>query len=47
MGENDEEEDLSSYIMTLRKLEDNEVLKMEHYIALSGGLALEEAMDLS
>jgi hypothetical protein len=33
----------------LRKLEDNKVLKREHYeyIALSEELALEEAMDLS
>ena len=34
-------------MMTLRKLEDNKIQKMEHYIALSGQLALEEAMDLS
>jgi len=34
-------------MMTLRKLEDNKIQKMEHYVALSGQLALEEAMDLS
>jgi len=29
-------------MMTLRKLEDNKILKTEHYIALSGELVLEE-----
>ena len=33
--------------MTLRNRDDTENRKRKHYIALSGELALEEAMDLS
>ena len=43
----DEEEDVSSYYMTLRKGEDTGNWKIEHYMALCGELALEEATDLS
>jgi hypothetical protein len=32
--------------MTLRKREDTENSKRKHYIALGGGLAFQEAMDL-
>ena len=41
------EEDVSSYWITLRKLEDIVNWKRKHYIALPGELALEEAVDLS
>jgi len=43
----DGEEDLSSYFTTLRKREDTGIWNITHYITFSGGLALEEAMDLS
>ena len=46
-GREDEEEDVSNYWMTLRKREDNGNSKRKHQIALSGELALEEAMGLS
>jgi hypothetical protein len=43
----DEEKDVSSYSMILRKGECTGNWKKEHHIALCGELALEEAMDLS
>jgi hypothetical protein len=43
----DEEEDVESYWMTLRKGEDTLVWKRKLSIALCGELALEEALDLS
>jgi hypothetical protein len=46
-GWEDEEEDVNSYCMTLRKREDPGNLQTKNYIALSGELALEEAVDLS
>jgi hypothetical protein len=42
-----EEEDISTYWMPLRKYEDTEHRKRKHQIALCGELALEEATDLS
>ena len=42
-----EEEDVSSYWMILRKLEDTGNSNRKHKIALYGKLALEETMDLS
>jgi len=42
----DEEEDVSSYRVTLMKWEDTGNWKRKHRTALCGELALEEAMDL-
>jgi len=42
----DEEEDVRNYSMTLRKREDNGNLKRQHQIALSRELAVEEAMEV-
>jgi hypothetical protein len=42
-----EEEDVSSYWITLMKGEDTGHLRGKHWIALFGELSLEEAMDLS
>jgi hypothetical protein len=46
-GRQDEEEDVSSYWMTLRKRECTGNWKGKHKMAVSAELALEEAMDLS
>jgi hypothetical protein len=46
-GLDDEEEDVSSNLMTLMKRENIGIWKRKHYIALCGELVLEEAMDLS
>jgi hypothetical protein len=46
-GRKDEEEDVSSYWMTLRKRKDTLHCKRKHQIALCGELALEKATDLS
>jgi hypothetical protein len=46
-GREDEEEDVSSYWMTVGKLEEIGSWKGKHLISRSGELALEEAMDLS
>jgi len=43
----DEEEDVGSYWMTLRKEEDNLIWRRKLWIALCGELALEEASDQS
>jgi hypothetical protein len=43
----DKVEDVNSSWMTLRKGEDSENWKREHYIALCGELALEEATNIS
>jgi hypothetical protein len=43
----EDEEDVSSYLINLRKREDTGILKKKHDIALSGELALEEDMYLS
>jgi hypothetical protein len=45
-GREDDEEYVSNYWLTLRKREDTAVLKREHWLALSGELALEETMNL-
>jgi len=42
----EKEEYVSSYWTTLRKREDTENLKREHYVALCGEFVLEEAKDL-
>jgi hypothetical protein len=41
----DEEEDISSYWMILRKREGTESWKQKHQIAVCGELALEKAID--
>jgi len=41
----DEEQDASSYSVTLRKIEVTGNWKRNHYITLCGELALEEAID--
>jgi hypothetical protein len=41
-----EEEDVSCYLMTLMKRKYARLLKMKNKCALSGGLALEDAMNL-
>jgi len=41
-----EEEDVNSYWVTFTKRKDTGNWKRKHYIALSGELTLEEAMDL-
>ena len=46
-GQEDEEEDISSYWTTLRKQEDTGNSDKEYQISLSGELALEVAVDLS
>ena len=43
----DEEEDISSYWMILRKREGAGNLRWKHYIALCGELTGEEAMELT
>jgi hypothetical protein len=43
----DKEEDVGSYWMTLRKGEDTLILKRKLWIALCGEFTLEEALDLS
>jgi len=43
----DGEGDLSSYFTTLREREDTGIWNITHYVTFSGGLVLEEAMDLS
>jgi len=43
----DKEEDVGSYWMTLRKGEDTLISKRKFWIAVCGELALEEALDLS
>ena len=47
MWQEDEEEDVGSYWMTLRKGEDTLIWKMKLWIALCGELTLDEALDLS
>jgi phage anti-repressor protein len=46
-GREDEEGDVSSYWITVRKRENPGSCKMKHKISLSGEIALEVAMDLS
>ena len=43
----DKEEDVGSYCMTLRKEEDTLIWRRKLWIALCGELALKEALDLS
>jgi hypothetical protein len=43
----DKEEDVSSYLMTLRKREDARNWKRKHWIALFGELSVEKDVDLS
>jgi len=45
MGQQNEEEGISSYWVTIRKWKDNENWKRNHYIALSGEVTLEQAME--
>jgi hypothetical protein len=47
MGKEDEEEEVSSYRVTLRKSEDTGIWKRKHYKAISVELPLEDVMDLS
>jgi hypothetical protein len=47
MQQEDEEEDIKSYWMTVRKREVSWKLKRKHYISLLGELALEYATILS
>ena len=47
MWQEDEEEDVRSYRMTLRTGEDTLIWKRRLWIALCGGIVLEEALDLS
>ena len=47
MWQEDEEEDVRSYWMTLRTGEDTLIWKRRLWIALCGGIILEEALDLS
>jgi hypothetical protein len=46
-GWEDQEEDVSTYWMTLRETEDTGIRKRKHEIALRGQLTSEQAMDLS
>jgi len=46
-GQEENEGDVSSYSMTLRKREDPGSSKRRNYFALSGELASEEATDLT
>jgi hypothetical protein len=45
-GQEETEEELSNRWTTLRERENNRARKREHWTALSGELALEQAMDL-
>jgi hypothetical protein len=45
-GQEDKEEELSNRWTMLRERKNNRARKKEHWITLSGELALEEAMDL-
>ena len=47
MWQEDGEEDVRSYWMTLRTGEDTLISKRRLWIALCGGIVLEEALDLS
>ena len=47
MWQEDEEEDVRSYWMTLRTVEDTLIWKRRLWIALCGGIVLEEALDPS
>ena len=47
MWQEDEEEDVRTYWMTLRTGEDTLIWKRRLWIALCGGIILEEALDLS
>jgi hypothetical protein len=42
-----EEEDVTTYLMTLRKVEDKGNWKTKHWVAIYGELPSKEAMDLS